>query len=101
MLTCRQWLTLHTVYIFMLLSLQVSGILYRCNIFYVKNWLKLPSFIINIAKKTIGRVFHSGNPPVQVQPMGATLEIQQQQQMEWFEQQMLRRREGELRQRVR
>jgi hypothetical protein len=74
-----------------LLCLQVAGLIYKGNIAYVQSWLKLPGFFIRLFSSTFGRLFKNNEESAYPFPMGATLEIQEQQQMEWYEQQMWRR----------
>ena len=82
------------------LSLQVAGIIYRFNFFQVQHWLKLPDSLTSAVSRTVGNMFISDNPPAQPYAMGATLEIQRLQQIEHYEQQAMRARMGNLRNRV-
>ncbi|XP_068685422.1 ubiquitin-associated domain-containing protein 2-like [Montipora capricornis] len=67
----------------------VAGIIYRFNIFRVQQWLKLPEFAMAAVSRMLGDTFSSATPSTQSYPMGATLEIQRQQQIEHYEQQAL------------
>lgn len=82
------------------LSFQVAGIIYRFNLFQVQQWLKLPDSLTSAISRTVGNLFSSESPPAQPYAMGATLEIQRLQQIEHYEQQALRARMGNLRNRV-
>ena len=82
------------------MTLQVAGILYRWNVGYVRQWLKLPSFLVKFVSSTIGRFVQSSPPTMRPHAQGATLEIQRQQQMEWYEQQVWRARTTNVHQRV-
>lgn len=78
----------------------VAGIIYRFNLFHVQRWLKLPEFMTGAVSRTFGNLFASQGPTSQPYAMGATIEIQRQQQMEHYEQQALRvARMGSLRNR--
>ena len=79
----------------------MAGIIYRFNLFHVQRWLKLPEFMTGAVSRTFGNLFASQGPTSQPYAMGATIEIQRQQQMEHYEQQALRvARMGSLRNRV-
>lgn len=78
----------------------MAGIVYRFNLFRVQQWLKLPDSLISAVSRMCGNMFTSEAPPAQPYAMGATLEIQRQQQLEHYEQQALRARMGHLRNRV-
>ena len=79
----------------------MAGIIYRFNIFRVQQWLKLPEFAMAAVSRMLGDMFSSATPSTQSYPMGATLEIQRQQQIEHYEQQALTAaRMGHLRNRV-
>ena len=79
----------------------MAGIIYRFNLFHVQRWLKLPEFMTVAVSTTFGNLFASQGPTSQPYAMGATIEIQRQQQMEHYEQQALRvARMGSLRNRV-
>ena len=68
--------------------------------FRVQQWLKLPDSLISAVSRICGNMFASEAPAAQPYAMGATLEIQRQQQLEHYEQQALRARMGHLRNRV-
>ena len=67
----------------------VSGLIYRYNVCNVNKLLKVPKWVASIASKWLGRLVCSSPPAPPAVQMGATLEIQRQQQMELIEQQML------------
>lgn len=77
----------------------VAGIIYRYNLFQVQRWLKLPDSLTSTISRAVGNWFSSEAPPAQPYAMGATLEIQRLQQIEHYEQQALRARMGNLRNR--
>lgn len=77
----------------------VAGIIYRFNLFRVQRWLKLPDSLSSVVARMFGNTFTSQAPPLQPYAMGATLEIQRQQQIEHYEQQAMRARMGNLRNR--
>ncbi|XP_074657779.1 ubiquitin-associated domain-containing protein 2-like [Tubulanus polymorphus] len=78
----------------------VSGLLYRVNFLKIQHWLRVPMCLARVASKTIGKLLSSPAPSNPV-PMGATLEIQRQQQMEHLEQQLTLQRAREYRNRGR
>ncbi|XP_031552770.1 ubiquitin-associated domain-containing protein 2-like [Actinia tenebrosa] len=69
-----------------------AGLIYKSNLAYVQSWLKLPGFIVRLFSRVFGSLFQSTpeESPYPF-PLGATVEIQEQQQMEWYEQQMIQR----------
>ncbi|EDO43436.1 predicted protein [Nematostella vectensis] len=70
----------------------VSGLLYKHNFAYVQQWLKIPDIFTGLCSRMLGRYFEESTlEPRQAFPMGATLEIQEQQRMELYEQQIMRR----------
>ena len=79
----------------------MAGVIYRFNLFRVQQWLKLPEFVTTAVSRMVGDVFSSAAPSAQPHAMGATLEIQRQQQIEYYERQaMTAARRGHLRNRV-
>lgn len=70
-----------------ILLLQVAGLLYRWNMLRIQDWLVIPDWLARLTDLTLGRLLAS-SPPADG-PMGATLEIQRQEQMERLEHQML------------
>lgn len=79
----------------------MAGVIYRFNLFRVQRWLKLPEFVTTTVSRMVGDVFSSAAPAAQPHAMGATLEIQRQQQIEYYERQALSAaRRGHLRNRV-
>lgn len=75
---------------------QSAGFLYRWNLAGVQQWLVIPSWMAKICGATFGSVLAS-TAPVDG-PMGATLDIQRQEQMERLEQQILLQRSRDARQ---
>lgn len=67
----------------------ISGLICRSNLFYVCDFIKIPKCVANVVNKLFGRFLCSSPPLEPPFQMGATLEIQRQQQMEIMEQQML------------
>ncbi|XP_072049280.1 ubiquitin-associated domain-containing protein 2-like [Amphiura filiformis] len=67
----------------------LSGLLYRANFFYIQSWLRIPNFVSRFCSNYLLPLVQSRPPEEGAVPMGATLEIQQQQRMEVLEQQML------------
>ena len=78
-----------------MLLLQLAGILFRWNIFNIQHWLVMPRWIARACDITLGRLLVSSSPVDG--PMGATLELQRQEQMERLEQQMLLQRSRDAR----
>jgi len=72
-----------------------AGFLYRCNFARVQQWLVIPSSVASISSVTLGKLLAS-SPPVDG-PMGATLDIQRQEQTERWEQQMILQRSRDAR----
>lgn len=60
----------------------------------------MPDSLTSNISRAVGDWFSSEAPPAQPYAMGATLEIQRLQQIEHYEQQALRARMGNLRNRV-
>lgn len=69
--------------------LQVAGILWRANFLMIQTALQVPVAIGNIFDKFIGRFLESADTSPSSLPMGATLELQQQERLDRIEQQML------------
>ncbi|XP_064614978.1 ubiquitin-associated domain-containing protein 2-like [Liolophura sinensis] len=65
----------------------MAGIFYRLNFLKIKSLVTIPEFCARICDKTIGRALVTPSPRVPAN-MGATIEIQRQQQLERLEQQM-------------
>ena len=72
--------------------------MYRWNFLRVQQWLVIPSWIARLSEVTLGRLLASSSPTEG--PMGATLDIQRQEQMEQLEQQMLLQRSRDARRQV-
>ncbi|CAG0899612.1 unnamed protein product [Darwinula stevensoni] len=83
------------------LSGLVAGLLYRVNFLRIQQLLKLPNIVAKLFDKTLGRLLDSGDSPESPIPLGATLELQRQQQMELLEQQIILSRMREMRRRQR
>lgn len=75
----------------------VAGVLCRWNVFHVLDIFKIPKFLAKCARISLGWILDSSPPNEGLVPMGATLEIQRQQQYEIMEQQMLLTRARESR----
>lgn len=65
------------------------GILWRNNFLKIQTALTIPKFVASISNSVLGRLLDSKVPPGDSTPMGATLELQRQEQMEHLEQQMI------------
>ncbi|XP_060073044.1 ubiquitin-associated domain-containing protein 2-like [Ylistrum balloti] len=65
------------------------GILWRIDFLKVQTTLKIPKFVASLSCSTLGRILESKAPSGDNTPMGATLELQRQEQMEHLEQQMI------------
>lgn len=66
----------------------ISGILWKVNFLKIQSF-KIPNFIANLFGCTIQKLLESSPPKDLLKPMGATREIQRQEQIEQMEQQML------------
>lgn len=64
-----------------------AGLFYRWELLGLQRYLVIPNVVARACDATLGRLLRS-QPPT-LGPIGATLEIQRQQQMEQLEQQML------------
>lgn len=67
----------------------IAGVICRWNIFRIRDVIRIPSLVAKLASGTLGWIMQSSPPQEGAVPMGATLEIQRQQQMEILEQQVL------------
>ncbi|XP_033730677.1 ubiquitin-associated domain-containing protein 2-like [Pecten maximus] len=65
------------------------GILWRNNFLKLQTALTIPKFVASVSHSILGRILESKVPPGDTTPMGATLELQRQEQMENLEQQMI------------
>uniref|UniRef100_A0A2R5LLF5 Putative ubiquitin-associated domain-containing protein 2 n=1 Tax=Ornithodoros turicata TaxID=34597 RepID=A0A2R5LLF5_9ACAR len=72
----------------------VAGALCRWNFLYVQRWLCIPNWLAKLSDMTLGRLLSSSPPKEGPLQMGATLEIQRQQQAELLEMQLLQTRNG-------
>lgn len=72
----------------------VAGALCRCNVLYVRNWIRVPHWLSRLCDMTLGCLLSSSPPKEGHVQMGATLEIQRQQQAELLEMQLLQSRVG-------
>ncbi|CAN7941755.1 unnamed protein product [Ixodes pacificus] len=70
----------------------VAGALCRWNVLYVGALVRVPGWMGRLCSATLGRLLRSGPPREGPVPMGATLDIQRQQQAELLEMQLLHRR---------
>lgn len=68
---------------------QAAGLLYRENFLFVRDLVVVPSWLGYLASRLLGWLVRSPPPTDTSVPMGATLEIQRQQQMEALEQQLI------------
>ncbi|KAL1440885.1 hypothetical protein MTO96_009056 [Rhipicephalus appendiculatus] len=66
----------------------VAGVICRWNLLWVGSILRVPSWMARLCGATIGRLMRS-SPPREEPFMGATLDIQRQQQAEMLERQLL------------
>jgi len=73
-----------------------AGFLYRWNFARVQQWLVIPSWMAKICGVTLGSLLASSAPVDG--PMGATLDIQRQEQTERLEQQIILQRSRDSRQ---
>ncbi|XP_072180253.1 ubiquitin-associated domain-containing protein 2-like [Diadema setosum] len=67
----------------------LAGTLCRANFLFVRSWARFPSFMSLVCRRTLGWLLSSRPPSEGTVPMGATLEIQRQQRVEYLEQRML------------
>lgn len=72
-----------------------AGAWLRRDLLAVRRWLRVPRWLAAACDATLGRLLASA-PPVEG-PMGATLELQRQEQMERLEQQMMLQRTRDAR----
>ncbi|CAN7997084.1 unnamed protein product [Ixodes hexagonus] len=70
----------------------VAGALCRWNVLYLGSLLRVPWWVGRLCSSSVGRLLRSGAPQEGPLPMGATLDIQRQQQAELLEMQLLHRR---------
>ncbi|KAG0715110.1 Ubiquitin-associated domain-containing protein 2 [Chionoecetes opilio] len=75
----------------------IAGIFYRYNILYVQQVPWVPGWLARGASATLARLLASPPPPEG--PAGATLELQRQEQIESWEQEMMMNRAREMRNR--
>ncbi|XP_067143588.1 ubiquitin-associated domain-containing protein 2-like isoform X1 [Centruroides vittatus] len=77
----------------------LAGLICRWNVLRIQQWIRVPDFLSKIAALTLKWLLNSSPPQDGTIPMGATLEIQRQQQLELIEEQMLLARAQEFRER--
>ncbi|XP_015929019.1 ubiquitin-associated domain-containing protein 2 [Parasteatoda tepidariorum] len=77
----------------------LAGVICRNNFLHVLDVIKVPKFIAKFFSVCLGWILDSSPPSDNSVPMGATLEIQRQQQLEMMEQQLLLSRARETRDR--
>ncbi|XP_018015377.1 ubiquitin-associated domain-containing protein 2 [Hyalella azteca] len=70
----------------------VSGLIYRHNVLYIQRLTFIPAVVGRFAAATLGPLLASAPP--QETLTGATLELQRQEEMELWDQQMLMRQRG-------
>uniref|UniRef100_A0A2P2I653 Ubiquitin-associated domain-containing protein 2-like n=1 Tax=Hirondellea gigas TaxID=1518452 RepID=A0A2P2I653_9CRUS len=70
----------------------VSGLIYRYNVFYIQRLTFIPAIVGRCAAATLGPLLASAPP--QESLTGATLELQRQEEMELWDQQMMQRQRG-------
>jgi hypothetical protein len=68
----------------------MAGLLYYHNVLYVRKWLVVPELISNLCGRLFGWAFLTSKPVLG--QMGATVELQRQEELERYEQQYLNRR---------
>ena len=67
----------------------MAGLLYKHNFLYIKDVVTVPQWLGTSTYWALGWLVRSPPPTDTAVPMGATLELQRQQQMELLEQQLL------------
>ncbi|XP_071084627.1 ubiquitin-associated domain-containing protein 2-like [Haliotis cracherodii] len=67
----------------------IGGLLWRLNFLKVKSLVVIPRCVASMLDATLGRVLQSPPPKTPELPMGATLELQRQEQLDRLEQQMV------------
>lgn len=70
----------------------VAGVLCRWNVLFVRSLIRVPDWMARLCTTTVGRLLKSSAPQEGPLPMGATLDIQRQQQAELLEMQLYHRR---------
>jgi hypothetical protein len=78
----------------------LAGIAYRLNLLYVSDLFQIPESVANFVSRAFGWLLETSPPREGPLLMGATLEIQRQQQIEILEQQMMMSRTREMRDRT-
>jgi len=73
----------------------LAGLLYRWRRLALSHWLVIPRWLSKVTSISLGRILQSSPPEDKL--LGATLEIQRQQQLELYEHQMMMRRAREQR----
>ncbi|CAG2109829.1 unnamed protein product [Medioppia subpectinata] len=74
----------------------ITGLICRWNVFHVCDVIKIPKSVASGVSRLFGRLLCSGPPAESPIQMGATFEIQRQQQIELLEQQMLFNRYSDI-----
>lgn len=72
----------------------IAGVICRWNVLHVLDIFRVPKFLARCASFCFGWILDSSPPSEGSVPMGATLQIQHQQQLEMMEQQLLISRTG-------
>ncbi|XP_013415280.1 ubiquitin-associated domain-containing protein 2 [Lingula anatina] len=75
----------------------ISGLLYKANFLKIKDWFHVPNFVAGIADKTLGRLVKTETVQQINTPLGATLELQRQQEIELLEEQLARQQFRQMR----
>lgn len=71
------------------LPLQLAGLLWRLNFVHITKVIQVPKFIAHLSHSVLGWMLESKPPKNFNTPIGATLEIQQQQHLDQLEQQLI------------
>jgi len=74
-----------------------SGLVYRSNVCGVQQWLCIPAVLSRVMSRGLSWLLSSSPPTSDDLPMGATLEIQRQQQVEALEQRLMLNHAREMR----
>lgn len=75
----------------------IAGLVYRYDILKIQSVVTVPAVVACVMNKLFGWMLQSSAPQESVVPLGATVEIQRQQQLEALEQQMLLNHAREMR----
>lgn len=75
----------------------LAGLVYRYNVLKIQSLVFVPRVVARLGNAVFGWVLQSSPPQDGIVPMGATIEIQRQQQLEALEQQILLNHAREMR----